>query len=363
MGGATQLSVYIRAMNCDYLIVGQGIAGTTLAQALMAQGAQVQIIDAVDKSSSSRVAAGLFNPIVFKRLTFSWRAKESLKEAHVFYRQQEALTGLPLFFPAGLHRIHGSEGEVKSWNDLRKEELYEPYLGETEAAEKKGWLNQRFGGARLSGAGFIDTRKWIEAARKHFISEGILRSEHFEVNALEIEDDSIRYKDIQARKVIFCEGAACVNNPWFGYLPFNLAKGDVLLIHAPELKQEIFNGPLFGVPLGDDVFRVGSTYIWNIEDALPTAEGRLELERKLQSVLNVPYTVIGHEAGIRPTVKDRRPLLGIHPKHPALGIFNGLGTKGVMLAPLLAKEYVAFLLNEQPLSSDVDIVRYAPLAV
>jgi glycine/D-amino acid oxidase-like deaminating enzyme len=44
-----------------------------------------------------------------------------------------------------------------------------------------------------------------------------------------------------------------------------------------------------------------------------------------------------HFAGVRPTVKDRRPLVGTHAEYSAIHILNGLGTRGVMLGPSMAK--------------------------
>lgn len=354
----THLSVYLRAMKCDFLIIGQGIAGTTLALELISRGSEVVVIDVFDQHNSSRVAAGLFNAVVFKRITLGWRAKECLKEAHRFYAQQEEFTGIRLFYPIGLHRIHGSEAERKSWIEVSKESEFVDMLEETKPAEEKPWLKQTFGGAHVPGAGFIDTRTWLSAVRRKFLEKNILREEVFNYDSLEISPDGVIYKDIEARKIIFCEGVGAMKNPWFSDLPFNPAKGEVLVINAPELKHEIFNGSIYGVPLGDGMFRVGSTYDWSTTDPNPTQEKRLYLEEKLRGILHVPFTVVSHEAGIRPTVLDRRPLIGLHSEFQALGIFNGLGTKGVLMAPLLAKEFVSFLLDGEILSLDASIKRF-----
>jgi len=106
------------------------------------------------------------------------------------------------------------------------------------------------------------------------------------------------------------------------------------------------------------MFRVGSTYEWGTTDPNPTQDKRLDLEEKLRNILQVPFTVVLHEAGVRPTVLDRRPLIGLHPRHQALGIFNGLGTKGVLMAPLQAKEFVSFLLDGASLSPEASIQRF-----
>jgi glycine/D-amino acid oxidase-like deaminating enzyme len=344
-------------MQYDFLIVGQGIAGTTLAMELIAQGSSVLVIDAYNKSSSSQVAAGLYNPIAFRRVALGWKANECLKEVRRFYSGQEELTETHLFYPKDILRIHGSAEEVVIWNKRMQDPEFADLLGETTYEQDSPYYFQPFGVSKVLGGGFVDTRTWLSAVRRIFLSRNILREEHFEIGQLEILSEGVQYKEIRANKVIFCEGADALQNPWFGHLPFNLAKGDVVIIHAPELPLEIFNGSIYGIPLGEGVFRVGSTYEWDFSDALPSKDRAIELEDKLKSLIRVPFKIIGHEAGIRPTVKDRRPFLGTHQDINSLAIFNGLGTKGVLLAPLLAKEMALHLIHGNELSDDVNIAR------
>jgi glycine/D-amino acid oxidase-like deaminating enzyme len=82
------------------------------------------------------------------------------------------------------------------------------------------------------------------------------------------------------------------------------------------------------------------------------------LENQLKEILQVPFKVLDHKVGIRPTVKDRRPLLGMHMEHKRLGIFNGLGTRGVMLAPYFANHLANHIFNGDKLNSVVDILRF-----
>ncbi len=344
-------------MQYDFLIVGQGIAGTTLAMELIAQGSSVLVIDAYNKSSSSQVAAGLFNPIAFRRVALGWKANECLKEVQRFYSFQEELTETHLFYPKDILRIHGSAEEVDIWKKRSQDQEFSGLLSETLHEQDSPFYFQPFGVSKVLGGGFVDTRTWLSAVRRIFLARNILREEHFEKQHLEILREGIQYREIRANKVVFCEGADALQNPWFGHLPFNLAKGDLVIIHAPGLPPEIFNGSIYGIPLGEGVFRVGSTYEWEFLNALPSIERAQELEEKLKNLIRVPFKIIGHEAGIRPTVKDRRPFLGTHPVIKSLAIFNGLGTKGVLLAPLLSKEMASHLIHGNELSDDINIAR------
>ena len=74
-------------------------------------------------------------------------------------------------------------------------------------------------------------------------------------------------------------------------------------------------------------------------------------------MINCKYEVLEHFAGVRPTVKDRRPLVGLHPNHPNMYILNGLGTRGVMLGPFLAHQLFNYIENNIPLDEEINIDR------
>ena len=164
--------------------------------------------------------------------------------------------------------------------------------------------------------------------------------------------EGVKYNDIKAKKIVFCEGFGLKQNPYFKYLPMQEAKGELLTIYAPKLNIDfLIKAAVFVLPLGNDHYKVGATFNWKDKTLKPTQEGRSELVNKLNTFLTTPYTIIDQTAGIRPTVKDRRPLVGVHPKYKQLAILNGLGTRGVMLAPILAKQLFGFL--EKGLSLDL----------
>jgi len=342
----------------DFLIIGQGLAGTTLAINLLKAGASVHIIDNKRNSNSSRIAAGLFNPLVFRRITFGWRGMELLEAAGNFYRDAEETLGDRFFQSEYLYRVHGTADERDNWLMLINEPGFDQLLGSPEETSKRPWLHQPFGGAKVNGAGFLDTEIFLDGMRSRFKNEGQLSELDFIPGKLELKEDSVSYEGINASTIIFCEGYLGKENPWFGNLPFNPAKGELLIIKAPDLPEEIFNGGVYGVPLGDGYFKVGSTYSWEFEDASPTDDGKAELKQRLEEVLAAHYEIVSHQAGIRPTVRDRRPLVGIHPLYPQLAIFNGLGTKGVLLAPLLSKEFATSLVSGIDFNADYSIERF-----
>jgi glycine/D-amino acid oxidase-like deaminating enzyme len=210
-------------------------------------------------------------------------------------------------------------------------------------------------------AGNLDTRAFLGASRSYFSAQNILLEERFDYDGLKISGIA-HYRNYEAKKIIFCEGFRNSENPWFSNLPFKLTKGEVLTVRLTGGNSipadTVINKGVFILPLNDGSYKVGSTYEWNELNEEITEKGKQELITKLKKILKVDFEIINHEAGIRPTVNDRRPILGLHRLYPELAVFNGMGTKGVMLAPYFANEMVSFLENKKELNPEVSIERF-----
>jgi glycine oxidase len=357
---AEDLTYYLRFMNVDVIIVGCGLAGASLAIRLIDAGQKVVVIDNSKRKSASRVAAGVFNPVVFKRINLSWRATESLEASDLFYADLAIRFNAPFYHRISMVRCHGSDDERNLWLEKRELDEFKPFLGESLSRDERPWLNQPFGAAYVHGTGFLDTELFLNSVHDYLNSRSMLLNEEFEQEQLIEHSDLLQYKGLTANKLIFCEGSAAISSLYFNGLPFSLAKGEVLTVEIPGISDELFNGKIYGVPLGNGVFRVGATYSWNESHENITDSGRAELEEKINNLIDLPFKVLKHEAGFRPATKDRRPYLGMHPKHKNIGIFNGLGTKGVLLSPMLSLEFTRHLLHNTPLDSESSIERLKP---
>jgi len=195
--------------------------------------------------------------------------------------------------------------------------------------------------------------------REYFQEKQAYFQEDFHFNDLEIFDNGIKWKHITAEKIIFCEGHLGVNNPWFDWLPLEETKGEILIVEIPGFESEyILKRSCSIIPLGGNLFKVGATFDWDDTTEIPTEKGRTELIQKLEKFLKAPYKIVDQEAGLRPTVRDRRPLIGLHPQNSNIGIFNGMGTKGIMLAPWFAQHFTEHVLEGKPLKKEVDIQRF-----
>lgn len=351
----------------NYIISGQGLAGTILAQTFLKQGKSVLIIDEQGLSSASKIAAGLYNPVVFKRLVKSWMADELISFMDEFYYEAQQLLNEKFYFKKQIVKLFAEEQEKVLWLKKCNEDVGK-YLSKTIQTDfLSGIIHNSPTGeySEVIDAGNLDTRLFLDAFRTYFQLNNQLLDEKFEYDKLIIEPDSVTYKNYTAGKLIFCEGYKSIENPYFNWLPFKLTKGEIITVKIPLLfdneidnNEKVINKGVFILPLGNHIYKVGATYEWTDLTEQPTDKGKDYLIDRLQKIIKVPFEILDHKAGIRPTVIDRRPLIGLHPQHSAIAVFNGMGTKGVMLAPYFANQFFDFLENNLPLDKEVDIARF-----
>jgi glycine/D-amino acid oxidase-like deaminating enzyme len=199
----------------------------------------------------------------------------------------------------------------------------------------------------------------LKTYKDFLISNNLFQEESFDYNELITESDTIIYKDIKARHIIFAEGFGVHSNPYFNDLPLDGTKGELFTIKAPDLDLDVIvNTSVFILPIGNDLYKVGATYNWKDKTDLPTEEGKVELVARIKEIISCDFEIVSHFAGVRPTVKDRRPLIGTHPKHPSVHILNGLGTRGVMLGPAMAKVLYDSIEHQIPLDKEINIDRF-----
>lgn len=348
----------------NYIIVGQGLAGTVLADILMQRGKKVLVIDEHHSTIASRVAAGLYNPVVFKRIVKSWMADELIPFMDDYYNDAELRVNSKFYYKKQIIKIFTESNEKEFWLKKTNEDVGKYLDKKIEEAFLEDIVHAPLGASHVLSAGNLDTVKFLDAFWDHFSQKHMVMNERFNYDHLLLHGQQVSYKDHQADKIIFCEGHKTVSNPFFGHLPFKLTKGEVLTVRIPKLSEQkdvfekVINKGCFILPVGNDLFKVGATYEWNDLSEQPTEKGKNELIEKLKKVLKVPFDILEHKAGVRPTVSDRRPILGLHPERHNVAIFNGLGTKGVMLAPYFADHFAGFLEGKNNLDKEVDIARF-----
>lgn len=345
----------------DFIIVGQGLAGAAVSLQLMARNKKILVIDQPQNNTSSKIAAGLFNPITGRKMTKTWMADQLFPYLHHFYKDTEQLTGQQFFYPRSVYRPFLSVEEQNEWMAKSAERMFAGYIDTIFLEKTVSDVHDPFGGLSLDHCGFVDTIGYMKAVRNHIMQTNTLLDEKFDDEALAIGGDHVTYKGWLASKIIFCQGTGTLENKWFNWVPVNPLKGETLIIQTERAPQQIINRGVYIVPSAPNELKVGSTYNYQETAEVITAAAREELEDKLSELVSFPYKVVAQEWGKRPTIPDRRPVIGTHPAHKSLLIFNGMGTKGVSLAPYFSNVLVQWIMGENDLHKEVDVNRYKSL--
>lgn len=345
-------------METDYIIVGLGLAGLAFSNELDKHHKSYVVFEN-DSQNSSLVAGGMYNPVVLKRFTPVWNAESQLKIALPFYKNLEEKFNKKYDYKVDIYRIFKSVEEQNNWFIACDNPVLSKYMCPTIQHKKVPGITSDFGFGKLTNTGRIDTHELLKDYRKSLTEKGLLIMEDFNHNQLKLTENNIIYKNIKAKHILFCEGFGIKDNPFLNYLPMQEAKGELITIYVPQLNIDfLIKAAVFVLPLGNHYYKVGATFNWKDKTQLPTSQGKSELISKLNTFISVPYEIIEHSAGIRPTVKDRRPLVGQHPKFKQMSVLNGLGTRGVMIAPAMAKALYNHIENNEVLDAEISIHRF-----
>lgn len=342
----------------DYLIVGSGLAGISFAEVALKNNKTFLVVD--DKSqNSTRIAGGLYNPVILKRFSEVWNAKEQLELLEDFYGHIEDKLKEKFNFKMPVLRKFFSIEEQNNWFAASDKINLAPFLSTKLVLKKYESIDSPYDYGEVLHTGYVDTALLLDTYKEYLRERNLLLEETFHSTYIEFLDSGIQYKNIKARHIIFAEGFGMLKNPFFNYLPLDGTKGELFIIKAPDLNLDVIvNTSVFILPLGGDLFKVGATYNWHDKTDEPTEEGKKELVDKIREIITCEFEIIKHFGGVRPTVADRRPLLGTHEAYKSIHILNGLGTRGVMLGPAMAKALFEHIENNVPLDREADIKRF-----
>lgn len=346
----------------DFIIVGRGLAAACLMHQFQRAGLTFSVLGDPGLSRSSRVAAGIWNPVVFKRLTKSWMADELVPYLLRFYRDAEQLTGRKFVHERHIIRVFTEDQEESLWLKKCRNEM-DDYLDQRVYGSAEAPGNTVIAGrfSKVLNAGNLDINEFLDATEDLFRTD--VHDETFRYPELQISEGQVAYREFQARNIVFCEGWLVKENLYFSWVPLKPAKGEVLTLDMPgfDCGSDILNRGSFLFRTEGNTFRTGATYEWEQLDETPTEAARAELLDKLQSHTGASFTLVKHEAAVRPASSDRRPVIGPHPEHHNVYIFNGLGTKGVMIAPFFSEKFVNFYLQTGSLPPEVAVQRFRHL--
>jgi glycine/D-amino acid oxidase-like deaminating enzyme len=347
----------------NVLIVGQGLAGTLLAYELIAKGISVTIVDRQEALTSTKVAAGIILPVTGRRMVKTHLADQIIPYAFSHYRKLESLTASSFFHEMPILEIFSSSKNRNDWYARSSENDLAGFTGEIKSKSDIGeCIRSEFGAIELLQSGYLDTKTFLSKMNEWLRQNGRVITDSFSLSDLKTDSKIMQWQETDYNKVVFCDGYHAAASNLFSYLPFIPAKGEIIDFSAPDLPEShIINNGHFILPLGKGNFKAGATYSWTDLNTLSTESALLELETALQKTISCSYQVTAQKAAVRPTVKDRRPLLGFHPEMKNIGIFNGLGTKGVMQGPYYASQMTNLIVNEKAVDDEVSVKRFESL--
>jgi glycine/D-amino acid oxidase-like deaminating enzyme len=341
----------------DYIIVGSGLAGIAFSEIALQNNKTILVVNN-QSQNSSRIAGGLYNPVILKRFSEVWQALEQLELLYIFYANLERKLQIKLDYKLPLLRKFYSIEEQNNWFTASDKPNLSKFLSTNLITKKWDAIPSPFNFGEVLYSGYVDTNLLVDSYKQFLINQNAYLEDTFDYIGLVIEKDFISYQNIKAKHIVFAEGFGMLLNPFFNKLPLDGTKGELLLIKAPNLNLDvIMKSSIFVLPIGNDLYKVGATYNWEDKTNIPTEAAKKELIDNLKELITCDFEVIEHYAGVRPTVKDRRPLVGTHPVHKNLHVLNGLGTRGVMLAPAMAKNLYNHIENQIPLDKNIDILR------
>jgi len=344
-------------MKIDFLLIGGGIAGISLGYRLKKAGKKIRIFDLPESNQSSRIAAGLYNPVTGRKMVKTWKADQLFAEIKPFYQELEFLTGKKFLIDQQIYRPFLSIEEQNEWMGNSADAAFSDFLEQIYSSSQSKHLFDHFGGVMLKNSGWLQIPNFLEAMNSYFQEE--LIHEKFNEDLLISNSEGWEYKDLKTTALIYCNGLGSMDSKFFSYLPFAPVKGEILEVQQAFDPEYIVNRGVFRVSLGNNIFRVGSTYTKHDLEEGPTESAKNEILDRLNVLVNCPVEkIVSHKTGIRPATRDRKPFLGKHPNAQSVYIFNGFGAKGVSLVPYFSKLMAEFLLTYSPMEKEVDIARY-----
>lgn len=346
-------------MEVDYIIIGQGVTGTFLSHYFIKEGKRVLVIDDANPNSASRVASGIVNPVTGRRVVETWMIDDLLPFAQQAYEDLGDLLSINTVKEASIINFHTTQQMLSAWNDRYNvgSDYIEPVrnIEDIECDFEVG-----LGAHKIFPSLLVDLESLLTAWQRYLLQQGCIINQHVDLDALEVTDTYVKYKDVSAEKVFFCNGIEAFKSEYFKKLPYSYNKGEAIIVKIEGLAAEnVYKQALSIVPMKGDIFWVGSSFEWKFDDDLPSAAFRDKVETVLKSWLKRPYLILDHKASVRPASMERRPFVGMHPKHKNVGILNGMGTKGCSLAPYFAKQLVDHVIKGSSITPEADLSRFA----
>lgn len=345
-------------MKTDFLIIGQGISGTLLSRELMKMGCRVVVADDGNLSASSRVAGGLVNPVTGKRLVRSWMIDKLLPFATDIYKAVGVELQVNIFSESFIADMFATKEHASLFDERLAEER--KYLSREDGNGFGDYFRYHYGAGMIAPSLIVNVEALLGKWREELKEKGCFIDRRFSSEDCVINEGSVNFCGTDAGRIIFCDGAASMDNPIFKLLPWSQDKGEALIADIPGLPANCVykQGSISIVPWRDGLFWIGALHDWKYTSMEPSMKFRKDVEALLDHWLKLPYKITDHLVSVRPANVERKPFVGVHPLYDRVAILNGLGGKGFSLAPYFAHMLADNLVHNTPIEADVDVGRF-----
>ena len=360
------------AISDKFIIVGAGLAGTLMAWELEKRGVNYEVWDAPKNSSkssrtqthsspsntsnqASRVAAGMFNPVSFKRIVEVWNAREHMDVMRETYLKIESFLKIPgkILHKSPIMRVFPNSQYRMLWEKRLKDEHTVSQFIRPVSDEVPDDIVAPHGFGVVPEAGWVDLPLLLDSFRSFLESKGKYREKMYNSKV----DD-----EFQTSNFIDCRGVGAIEDLVKHNLKIQSDHGEVLTLKSNiKTKNMCVNRVKWLLPRGNHTYKLGATYKWDVVKSQPTEEGRDELLTGIKPIISSEvfdhFEITNQETGLRPASKDRRPYAGKMNENTY--ILNGFGTRGVLIGPATAAHLVRFIFEDKELPKEINIARYS----
>lgn len=342
----------------DYLIVGFGIGGACITQQALLREKSVLVING-NKPSATRAAGGTLNPVALRRINAVWKVDSFFGYACDFYASLEKQLSTNFIQELPIFRYFHDVEEQNNWMVASDRSDLSDFLDPIIHHFPESPWDSPMGFGKVKQSMRLNTQDLLDSFISHLRQEDNYLETDFKHEDIKQGDNCIQYKGYKAKRVIFAEGVHAKNNPFFPSHLLIPKKGEYIIVKSPNLYLEAaLKGRFFIIPLGGDLYKIGATFVHGDESYEPTQGSKEQLMNALKKRISVPFEWVDQIVGHRPTVKDRRPLLGSISDGSPYYFFNGLGTRGLLLAPYLSKRLIEWIEDDIPLDKEMNIRRF-----
>ncbi|MEH6407658.1 MAG: FAD-dependent oxidoreductase, partial [Leeuwenhoekiella sp.] len=276
----------------DYIVVGLGLAGMAFCEQLQNHN-KTFVVFHDEKAGASRVAGGVYNPVILKRYSLPWQAEEQFDLAVPYFNNLSEKLGVKAVFSLPVLKLFSSAEDQNNWFEASDKPGLSRFISPEVIRENLDFIEANYHFGQVKETGRVDISLLLDFYISYLSEKSLIEKSFFEYSKLEIAENQVKYADFRAKKVVFSEGYGIKENPYFSALPLVGNKGEYITIKAPKLQlNAALKFSFFIIPIGNDLYKVGATFNWKDKDTVPSASSREENLSKLKKIITCDFEVV-----------------------------------------------------------------------